>query len=66
MRITDEKTGREPVEGRAPEAEGTYTNDPHAPRKLTFRENVILTIKVLAIAGLVIAALWGISLWNSA
>ena len=66
MRITDEKTGLEPIEDRAPEAAVTYTaDDPHAPRKLTFRENAILTIKVLAIAGLLIAALWGISLWNS-
>jgi hypothetical protein len=67
MRITDEKTGLEPIEDRGPEAAVAYpADDPHAPHKLTFRENVILTVKVLAIAGLLIAALWGISLWNAA
>jgi hypothetical protein len=66
MRITDEQTGLEPVEGPAPVADVGYTaGDPHAPRKLTFSENVLLTIKVLAIAGLLTAALWRISLWNS-
>jgi hypothetical protein len=67
MRITDEKTGLEPIEDRGPKAAATYTaDDPHAPHKVTFRENVMLTIKVLAIAGLLIAALWGISLWKAA
>jgi hypothetical protein len=40
--------------------------DDHAPRKLTFAENAILTIKVLAVLGLIGAALWGINLWTSA
>jgi hypothetical protein len=37
----------------------------HAPRHLSFAENVILTIKVLAGAGLVLAALWGMNVWTS-
>jgi hypothetical protein len=41
-------------------------DDSYAPRNLTFAENAILTIKVLAGAGLVIAAIWGLSLWTSA
>lgn len=37
--------------------------DLYAPRKMTFAENVILTIKVLAGFGFLGGALWGISLW---
>ena len=52
---------------RAPEAEANDSaNLDHAPRKLTFAENVILTMKVLAIAGLLIATLWGMNLWTTA
>lgn len=40
--------------------------DPHAPRKMTFAENLILTIKVLAVLGLIGAAIWGIRLWKAA
>jgi hypothetical protein len=40
--------------------------DDHTPRNLTFAENVILTIKVLVVLGLIGAALWGISLWTFA
>jgi hypothetical protein len=36
------------------------------PRKMTFAENVILTIKVLAGFGLFGAALWAIHLWTGA
>ena len=38
----------------------------HSPRKLTFAENAILTVKVLAGFGLIGFALWGINLWNAA
>ena len=38
----------------------------NGPRKMTFAENVILTIKVLAGFGLLGAALWGISFWKAA
>ena len=46
-------------------AEVDVTTDAHAPRKLTFAENVVLTIKVLGGFGVLGAALWGISLWTS-
>jgi hypothetical protein len=38
----------------------------HAPRKMTFAENVVLTAKVLGGFGLLGAALWGIGLLTSA
>jgi hypothetical protein len=38
----------------------------YAPDKLTFKDNVVLTIKILAIAGSLLAALWGLSAWTSA
>ncbi len=38
----------------------------HAPRELSFRENVILTIKVFAIIGLAGAVIWGLNHWTSA
>lgn len=34
------------------------------PRKMTFAENMILTIKVLAGFGVLGAALWGIQVWK--
>ena len=37
----------------------------HTPRKLSFRENAVLTLKVFAGAGLVLVALWGLNLWIS-
>ena len=37
-----------------------------SPRKLTFAENAIMTVKVLVGFGLLGAALWGINLWTSA
>jgi hypothetical protein len=46
--------------------ETDITGEVHAPRHLTLRQNVILTIKVLGSAGVVVAALWGINLWTSA
>jgi len=41
-------------------------NHAYAPRRLTFAENVKLTIKVVAGGGLLIALLWGLNLWVSA
>jgi hypothetical protein len=52
-------------ETRLAEAEVDGTTEVYAPRKMTFAENVILTIKVLAGFGLLGAALWGISLWKT-
>ena len=39
--------------------------DRHAPRNATFAQNAILTIKLLAIGSAILAALWGIDLWNA-
>jgi hypothetical protein len=36
------------------------------PQKLTFTENAILTIKVLAGFALLGGALWGLNLWTAA
>jgi len=46
-------------------AQGSDLADDHAPRKMTFRENVILTIKVLAVLGLLGTVLLGINFWTS-
>ena len=35
------------------------------PRKLTFRENVLLTLKLLVGFGILGALIWGIDLWKS-
>jgi hypothetical protein len=37
--------------------------DDITPRKLTFGENAVLTVKVLVVAGLILAALWGLNVW---
>jgi hypothetical protein len=42
------------------------TAEPTALRKLTFAENAILTIKVLAGFAVLGAVLWGVNLWTSA
>ena len=57
MRKNDTATG---VENRTDEAHE------YAPRRLTFAENAILTIKVLAVGGLLFALLWGLNVWTSA
>lgn len=44
----------------------TNVSTDHAPRKLTATENLILTLKVLAGAAVVLAALWGANQWTSA
>ena len=48
-----------------PDFAGGVAED-HEPRKMTLAETVILTIKILAIAGLIMASLWGTSYWKSA
>lgn len=67
MRVTTGLKAGQPGEPSAPEADtsGAGTH-PHAPRKMTFAENVILTTKLLGGLGLAGAALWGIDLWTSA
>ncbi|HEY1341385.1 MAG TPA: hypothetical protein VGF59_27935 [Bryobacteraceae bacterium] len=49
-----------------PEPDPGTATDAHAPRKLTFAQNVILTIKVLAGFGLLGVALWAVKLWTAA
>ncbi len=41
-------------------------NDTPAPRHLTFAENIVLTLKVLAGLGLLGAMLWAANLWTAA
>jgi hypothetical protein len=55
MKIREEM---KPVQGDKTES--------HAPRKMTFTENLMLTVKVLAGFGLLGAALWGLNLWTAA
>lgn len=51
----------------ASEAKDHYAGvDAHAPRKVTFGENVILMIKLFSVLGLLGAALWCIDLWMTA
>ncbi len=54
------------AEGRAAETEVVGENEAHAPRKLTFAENLIVTIKILAGFGLLGLVLWGIDRWTAA
>ncbi|HXS98657.1 MAG TPA: hypothetical protein VN736_28870 [Candidatus Limnocylindrales bacterium] len=58
------ETGRQ-GEACSAVAEVVGTTESPAPRKLTFAENAILTIKVLVGFGLLGAALWGITLWKA-
>ena len=54
-----------PQEIRTTGAELTDATDEHAPRKMTFTQNAILTIKVLVGFGLLGAALWGANMWTA-
>jgi hypothetical protein len=66
MKAKTEMSAQQQAESGAPEQQKSEApNVDHVPRKLTFAQNVIGTIKVLAIAGLVIAALWVLDLWAS-
>jgi hypothetical protein len=53
------------VTSDGPDSVGGVAED-HRPSKMTLGENVALTIKILAIAGLIMASLWGINYWTSA
>jgi hypothetical protein len=58
-------------ERKAPRLSGegapeSLMEDRFAPRSLTFAENLKLTIKVLAGSALLIASLWGLSVWKAA
>ncbi len=47
-------------------SEDAPQNDAHAPRPLSFAENIVLTLKVLAGLGLLGAMLWAANLWTAA
>ena len=60
-------SGKEIAPGQKRETRSSVTEqissaDLHVPRKMSFGENVILTVKVLAGFGLLGAVLWGINL----
>lgn len=52
-----------PSDVPASKDEAAGTSDATEPREVTFLENVIVTIKVLAGFGLLGAALWGLDQW---
>ena len=53
-------------ETRPEVAEAAPANGAHAPRPLTFAQNVVLTFKLLAGMGLLGVVLWAASLWTGA
>ena len=65
MKATTEMSAPQQAESGAREQQKSAPKVDHMPGKLTFAQNVIGTIKVLAIAALVIAVLWGLDLWTS-
>lgn len=65
MRVKDQISAQQQREEARAQATAEAADDRHAPRKLTFAENVILTVKVLAVAGLLLVTLWGLSLLTS-
>jgi hypothetical protein len=54
------------VSKRRPDAPQDAPDNEHAPRPLTLAENIVLTLKLLAGAGLLGLALWAASLWTAA
>jgi hypothetical protein len=66
MSIIKGMTPGQQSEGSLAEAEVTRATDAHTPRKLTFAENVIVTIKILVGFALLGVALWAVEFWTSA
>ena len=66
MKTMSQNKARNPGVTDVQPEETDSAKDVHEPRHLTLRENVILAIKVFALAGVLGAALWGINLWTSA
>lgn len=64
--MSDTKQKANEQHGGVPVPEAGRADGRHAPRRMTFRENVILTIKVLAGFGVLGAALWAVNLWTGA
>jgi hypothetical protein len=66
MRVKDEASTQEHREYSVGEqATSEAADERYAPRKLTFADNAVLTVKVLAGARLVLAAMLGLSVWTS-
>jgi hypothetical protein len=66
MKATTETKPTHPSEVLAPETSPGNAGGKHAPRRLTLAENAILTCKVLAMAGALVAVLWALSNWSAA
>jgi len=47
-------------------SEDVPANDTHAPRPLSFAQNIVLTLKVLGVLGLIGAGLWAANFWTAA
>jgi len=60
MKAKTEMTAQRGEGGAREQQNGEAPNVGHLPGKPAFAQNLIGAIKVLAIAGLVIAALWGL------
>ncbi|MBZ5727491.1 MAG: hypothetical protein LAP87_21150 [Acidobacteriia bacterium] len=65
MSITKRMKPGQQSEGSLAEAEVASATDAHTPPKLTFAENVIVTIKILVAFALVGVALWAVDFWTS-
>ena len=52
-------------EDRARETNADHVAAEARPRKLTFGENVLLTLKLLVGFGILGALIWGINLWKA-
>ena len=63
MGLNDRKKDPQLAVGDAPDGD---VDDKYAVRRLTFAENLELAIKVLIVAGLLVAVLWGLTLWTAA
>jgi hypothetical protein len=66
VNTTKQTNPRQQAETRLPEPETGDADQAHHPRKMTFAENVILTIKVLVGFGLLGALLWAANVWTTA
>jgi hypothetical protein len=64
MSTVRERPSGQPPQTHAAQSEMEAT-ELNTPRKPTFTENVIMTIKVLGVFALIGAALWAINLWTA-
>ena len=67
MRVNKQMNAAPRSESRIQQTEtGDAGPGAYTPRKMTFSENLTMTIKILVGFGLLGVALWGISLWTEA